>query len=400
MPRVLLANEFGLGRGHLVTLRQLGQAFGGGVQFDAALCQRRHENVLAPLGASVFDGPCLCMSPDNAARRGQRPTATGADHLGDLGFDSVPRLRDIVAWWREVLVSRRVDLVVGEYAPLALLSARSLGLPTIAVGHGFGLPPHDMKTFPFLNPEQTECLHDEQALLANVNQVVADTGLPRLKGLPEVFRADLTIIRSLALLDPHRAWRSTPYFPHVLPEGLVADPAASEVFVYFSTTELETPGVVEALEKLPLPRRGYLPAATDEVTRRLEASGMVVERQPVDEADIVRRTRLLLSAGQHGTMCLGLFSGVPQVCLPQHRENWANTLHSQGTGAVRTVLKDRENSRLLIEHILQAYHDGDMQRSAMRVAREVNAEARHPDAPRLSDALVPIKSALWRAAEG
>jgi hypothetical protein len=340
------------------------------------------------------------MSPDNAARRGQRPTATGADHLGDLGFDSVPRLRDIMAWWREVLVSRRVGLVVGEYAPLALLSARSLGLPTIAVGHGFGLPPHDMKTFPFPNPEQTECLHDEQALLANVNQVVADTGLPKLKGLPEVFRADLTIIRSLTLLDPHRAWRSTPYFPHVLLAGLIADPVASELFVYFSTTEREAPGVVEALEKLPLPLRRYLPAATDEVTRRLEASGMVVERQAVDEVDIVRRTRLLLSAGQHGTMCLGLFSGVPQVCLSQHRENWANTLHSQGTGAVRTVLKDRENSRLLIEHILLAYHDGDMQRSAMRVAREVNAEAGHPDATRLSDALAPIKSALWRAEEG
>jgi hypothetical protein len=382
-----------------VTLLQLGRAFGEGFQFDAALCQRRFESELAPLAPSVFDGPCLCMSPENAARRGKRPTATGADHLGDLGFDSVPRLRAIVTWWREVLTSRQVDLVVAEYAPLALLSARSLGLPTIAIGHGFGLPPHDMEAFPFLNPAQTECLHDEQGLLANVNVVGEETGLPRLKGLPEVFRADLTIIRSLALLDPHRAWRSTPYFPHVLPEGLCADPTASEVFVYFSTTELQTPGVVEALEHLPLPRRGYLPAATEEVIRRLEASGMLVERQPVDEMHIVRRTRLLLSAGQHGTMCLGLFSGVPQVCLPQHRENWANTLHAQSTGAVKTVMKDREDSRLLIEHIVQAYHDRDMQRAAMRVALEVNAEARRPGAPRLSDAVEPIKSALLRAAD-
>ena len=401
MPRILLANEFGAGRGHLVTLVRTGEACGDGFQFDAALCQRRYDSVLAPLRPSVFDGPCLGTSPDNAARRRGVAAATWGEFLGDLGFDKVARLRAIVAWWREVLVSRHIDLLIGEYAPLALLSARSLGIPAMACGQGYGLPPADMERFPELeSPGTLRRLHDERQLLSNVNEVAAEVGLAPLSGLPEVYRADLTLVQTLPLLDPYRSWRNTRYLPP-RPDMELSDlGAGDEVFVYFSTTELETPGVVEALEMLPLPRRGYLPAASEAVRQRLSASGMVVERSPVPEADIVRRSRLFLNAGQHGSLCLGLLSGVPQVCVPQQREQLFSARRAEGTGAAITVMKDRADPRCLVRHVLDAYGNTAMRQAALKVADEVRTESAAVGAHSLSHAIAPMRAALIGGAVG
>lgn len=394
MPRILLANEFGEGCGHLETLREVGQAFGQGFQFDAALCRRENERVLYPLRSEIFNGACLNYWKERRTGPGRVPTATWGEYLGDLGFNRVQRIRDVVAWWRKVLSSRRVDLLIGEYAPLALLSARSLGIPTIAVGQGYGLPPADLQRFPLLDPTATVRLHDEQQLLENVNTVAAEVGLAPLAGLPEVYRATLTLVRTLPLLDIYRECRRSEYLIPLTTLGALTDGAGDEVFVYFSTKELQTPAVVEALERLPLPRRGYLPAVTDEVAQRLTASGMVLEPAPVPPSDIIRRSRLLLNAGQHGILSLGLFAGIAQVALPQYLEQLSNAQCAQAAGAACVVTLQERAVDHVIDTVRAAYGDAALQARALQLARELRAAVPCSPEQQLDSAVAPLRDAL------
>lgn len=322
-PRALLANDFGGGRGHVVRLARLGQALGGKFEFDAALPWRAYESELAALNAQVFIGPGLRYTPAHLERRqgaDRVVTATWGEYLGDLGFDRVDHVREIVGWWRRAMLERGTALLMADYAPLAQLAARSLGIPCVVTSQGYGLPPAHLPVFPVIQAEASVRLHDEAQLLANVNVVAGEVGLPPLAGLPEVYRAELSLVHTFDFLDPYRAWRREPCLPPVNDYSPALASDGEEVFVYCSSQELQRPGLVDALERLPMPRRGFLLQATPEVSARLAASGMVLESSPVPVADIVRRSRLLLHAGQHGMLSMGLLAGLPQVAVPQNLE--------------------------------------------------------------------------------
>ncbi len=293
-----------------------------------------------------------------------------------------------------MIASRKISLVLAEYAPLALLAARSLGVRTLTTGQGFGLPPWHLSEFPLLSPEHTTRLHDEAILLENVNKVAASHGMAPLGGLPEVYRADTTLIRSVPFLDPYTGKRRDRYVPPVTNISTNLASAGTEVFVYFSTRELGDPAVVDALARLPLPRRGYLPNATPQVAAQLAASGMIVESAPVSATDITRRSRLTLNAGQHGTLSLGLFAGVPQVCLPQQAEQRWNANAAAGQGVARVIRHDERSSDAIIAAICEAYDDDAMFARAGDPARQLRAEmGGDPDAI-LAHALRPVAEAL------
>ena len=379
-PRILLANEFGAGRGHLVTLRQLARAFGDGFVFDAALCRRQHDDIMQSIGAYIYDGPRLIYR--NARRTGPDAvrTSTWGEFLGDLGFSREARIAEIVAWWRHVIQSRQIAMVIADYAPLALLAARSLNVPSLATGTGYGLPPWQMTAFPMLRPENNIRLHDEAEMLAHVNRVATRHGLPPLRGLPEVYRASCTLVRTLPFLDPYRPWRVDGYLPPVTDVGPVVASEGREVFLYFSTTEMEDPQVVDAVARLPLPRRGYLPGAPAGVAARLASSGMIVETAPVPVADIARRSRLVVNAGQHGILALGLYAGLPQVCLPQHLEQAWHARAAETGGVARVIDAQSRSSDAIMATISAVYHDDAMFAQAGQMARDLRAGLdAHPD---------------------
>lgn len=399
VQRVLLANEFGAGRGHLVALLHLAQALGPGWVFDAALADRLHASVLAPLNACVFDGPRLVYRQAHRTGPNAVPTATWGEYLGDLGFDQVERLREVVAWWRQVLRQRRVALVLADYAPLAQLAARSLGIPCVVTGTGYGLPPASMPTFPCLEEGVEVRLHHEAALLANVNTVAAECGLPALRGLPEVYRADLALVHTLPMMDPYRAWRQERLITPIVHIGDTVADGGDEVFVYFSTRELNEPSVVEALEALPWPKRGYLPTAKPDVTERLAASGMHIETEPVPVDLIARRSRLMLNAGQNGTLSMGMLAGLPQVAWPQHREQRFNAMCAQAAGVARMVPPTTiPVGSALMDAVAAVYSDDGMAQRARCLAAELRATLTVPPAQQLQQALAPLQADLRSSA--
>ncbi|WP_435258855.1 glycosyltransferase [Thioclava sp. FR2] len=339
------------------------------------------------------------LSYDSSRRLGPEriPTATWGEFLGDSGFSSVSRIREIVAWWRLVLSSRDVKLVLADYAPLAMFAARSLGIKSIATGTGYGLPPPNMLEFPVLSQDATIRLHDEKVLVENLNTVADEIGMPRLASFPELYRADLQLVRTLPFLDPYEEVReNATYLPPVTDISPVLAQGGEEVFVYFSTIEFNDPGVVEALANLPLPRRGYLPAPPPGVAERLIQSGMILEDRPVPVSKIAERSRILLNAGQHGILCLGLYAGLPQVCLFQHREQLFHAQRAADQGVARVVHPREREERNLVTIIMETYHDAAMREKAHQIARQLKAEMNVSPDLMLRNAIAPIRTELLK----
>jgi len=372
MTRVLLAWEAGAGRGHVVTLSRVARALAGLAECDAALGWSEHAGEIAPWCEAVYPGVSLPYRREARKARGAPPNATWADYLNDVGFADGERLRANVAWWLDTFARRRIGLLVGDYAPCALLAARIAGIPALAIGTGYGVPPARMPEFPVFLPEYAEREADEAALVAGINHVLGPLGLPPLAALPQVYARAGELVRTLPLLDPYAAWREPgAWLPPVADFGGHADGSGSTAFCYFSTTELASEGLVDALCACRLPLRGFLPGAPDAVRARLAAAGMRIERAPVPVEEIVRTSRLVLNSGQHGILCLALAAGLPQLCLPQHLEQLFHARRAEAAGVARVVWPRSAPGETIGHAIRAAWDDAAMAGRARALAREL-----------------------------
>lgn len=368
-PRVLLAWEGGAGRGHLTTLKTVALALGEQVICDAALCDMTHAAEIAPYCELAFPGAVLGY--DRAARTapGVPRTASWGEFMGDLGFRDPAFLRRQVEWWLHAIEARAADVLVGDYAPCALMAARIAGIPALAIGTGYGIPPLGLTHFPDFLPEYTEHIYSESAMVDAVNDALGPLGLPRLEHLPQVYHRTGELVRTLPMFDPYLAGRTAPLLPPVADVGAIGGGEGDEVFVYFSTTELERPGVMEGLKALGLPMRSYLPNAGDVVRAELAAAGMILEVAPVPVDLIAARSRLLLNSGQHGILNLGIAAGIPQVCFPQHLEQIYHARRAEAAGVARLIDSAAIADGGLPDLCRQVHDDAAMRRTTLDVAR-------------------------------
>lgn len=368
MPRVLLAWEGGAGRGHLTTLKRVADALCAPAMIDAALCRMEHARELEGACGAVFQAARLGY--DASARKALGVvTSTWGEFLAEIGFRDPAFLVRQIGWWREVIVQRRVGLVVADFAPCATLAARTLGVASVAMGNGYALPPAELERFPPFIAEHATRIHDERDIVAAVGEALAHFGAPPIAHAPEIYGCDDQLVRSLPFLDPYRAQRTRDYLPPV--DSIAPAERGDEIFGYFSSGELDDPALVEALLALALPVRMYAPGATDDTRARLAAaSHIVVEAAPVPPDLIARRSRLMIHAAQHGTLCLGLAAGLPHIATPQHLEQEYHARKGQEAGVLARLPRAADASALRAS-IRAAYEDDAMRARARALAQEV-----------------------------
>lgn len=388
--RVLLAWESGAGRGHIITLKTVAEALGGAFAYDAALCVMDHAGELEPLCELVFPGARLFV--DEARRRGPEAprTATWGEFMGDTGFCDPAFLATQVAWWQDVLKARATDLLVADYAPCALMAAYSLGIPSVAVGTGYGIPPRDLETFPVFLPDFSERLYDEREMVAGINAALTPLGVPPLRYLSDVYRRSRELVRTLDVLDPYASTRGQALLPPVADVASPAKLRGDEIFAYFSTTELRDQGLVEAMVTLDLPLRAFCPGIDPAIAQRFAQAGIIVERAPVPVGDIARRSRMVVHAGQHGILCLGLSAGLTQIAIPQHLEQLYHARRCEELGAGRVVgLADRTPAAFR-DAIRGAYVDTEAGDRARSVAESLRAQFAASSQDLIRDRLLPL----------
>lgn len=354
--RILLAWEGGAGRGHIVTLKTIAEALGDRFIYDAALCRMDHAAELAPLCELAFPGAALAVDRRRRLDAGDPKTATWGEFLGDLRFADLKFLVTQLQWWLTTIAARQSAMVIADMSPCALLAARIAGIPAVAVGTGYSVPPPGLGEFPILLPEHTRRIYPETELLGVVNQALAQFGSAPLARLPDIYAQAISLPRTIAQLDPYDGHRRQPLLPplnEALPRPTVL---GDEIFVYFSTSELDDAATLDALSSLGVPVRGFFPGIAAERAGRLAAAGVIVETAPVPVQAIGNRTRLMLHSGQHGSLCMGLGLGIAQVAFPQHLEHLLHARRAEALGTVEIAPRGADAATLR-NLILAAYHD-------------------------------------------
>ena len=370
MLGALLAWEHGRGRGHVVPLRTVAEAVRDRFTFDAALRDLTFKDELAGLCDPV-QGPWLPFSDEYRKARGNPAMSTRGELLGDLGFRRPEILRESIGWWQGVMRECEISLVIADNAPCALLAARGLGIPSVLIGTGYSAPPPSMETFPVLLPRYSTRIHDEAEIVDIINSVVPEFGIPEIERFPEIFTSTDQLVFTLEMLDPYTEWRSQPLLPPIV--GGAVEPASGgdEIFVYFSTTERSDPGLMEAIGSLGVPVRAFIPGIDGAAAEGLARRGVHVERSPVPVDLVAQRSRLMVNAAQHGTLCMGLAAALPQVSAPQTLEQQYNAEAVEGCGVLVPVDEADRDAGRFRSIVLAAYEDAAMARRAKDLADEL-----------------------------
>jgi hypothetical protein len=370
MLGALLAWEGGAGRGHVVSLRTVAEAVRDRFSFDAALCRLDFKDELAGL-CNPVQGPWLPILREYRKSRGNPVLSTWGEFMGDIGFRRPDILRESIGWWQKVMRECEISLVIAECAPCALMAARGLGIPSVAIGTGYLTPPPNMEIFPTLLPDHSTRIYDEAEIVDTINSVIPEFGIPKLERLPEVYACDDQLIFTLEMLDPYTEWRTQALLPPIM--GGMPEPASGgdEIFIYFSTTEKSNPGLMEAISSLGVPVRAFIPGIDEQAAADLTRRGVHVERAPVPVDLVAKRSRLMVNAAQHGTLCLGLASGLPHVSVPQHREHEYNAVAAERHGVLVGVNKADRDAERFRSIVLDAYEDAAMARRARDLADDL-----------------------------
>lgn len=408
-PAVLLANEAGAGRGHVTKLAAVARALGSGLPVHAGLASHSFAAELRPVGAQVFAAPPLDYSDEARADPSRAGNATWADYLAACGFTSEEVLRRGLAWWRERIVDLDAAILVADYAPLAMRAAQGLkadgwDIEIVSVGTGYGVPPAHLPRFPQLLPDHGRSLHSESELLALLNRVGAETGLDPLPRLPALYEADLALPATFGFLDPYAGMRGAaalapPILSGTGPLPDLPERAGDELFVYFGAGETDAPEIVAALEALPMARRGHLPGARAGVLERLRSSGMILHPEPVSPAEIAMRSRLVLSAAPHGTLCMAALCGLPQVALPRHLEQVLHGRRAEARGILRHLPKAGQAAEAIRDLVRSAWSDATLLAAAREAGRALRADYPADPEAALARRLAPVL-ARARAASG
>jgi hypothetical protein len=369
--KALLAWQVGDGRGHVNKLRIVAEGLTAhGMTCAAALTRLDHANELGHVTSELHSIPPLPYFHDARLNKGHKPAATYGEFLGDLGFAFAEVVGAHVELWRRVTEKVAPDVVIGEQAPSALLAARSLRIPAVALGNCYTLPPPTLESFPILLDEYQERIWSEAAMCRTINEVVVPLGVAPLTRLAEIYEADAALPVGIGFLDPYARARGGPRVP---PDTAGIRPREDwrrrkEVFVYLSTSDRSDPAMVDFVRLLRLPVRVYIANADAATAARFREAGAIVEERPVAPRDIARRSRVLFHAGNFGTMCLGIRAAIPQVSVPQQLEQMFNARRLESAGAARTVGWHGRSGMMYAHHVLELYDSERAHECALRLA--------------------------------
>lgn len=326
MSRILLAWELGGGFGHLASLRiaarQL-RALGHDCVFAVRLLENAAEFLEPELGP-VLQAPVRLGS-------GRNPVAlqlSYASLLHNTGFDDPRGLAARIAAWRELMRACRIERVVVDHSPIALIAARSLGIPTAAIGTGFDLPPQ-VTPFPSFQPwapvPHEQLVRNEEQVLIELNQALALLHLAPYDSLQAIYGDCRRALLTYPGLDHYDVPRAEPYLgvpdyaqgaapqwpagngPKVIAylrahpqlDAMLKALAASQARVLLRIAEVEP-------DKL----RGYL------------RPGFEIVGHSIDLRRAARECDAYLHYAAHGTVAELLLAGKPGVLWPDNVERW------------------------------------------------------------------------------
>lgn len=334
-PRLLFAWELGANFGHASKIIEVIRALRGRADVIVAARNVLPLRQLAPdLEMRLIAAP---TAPPDPGRESKDIGVNYADDLRHTGWARPRTLQTLMEAWRTLFDLVRPDVLVAQFAPTALLAARTLAPPppTAIFGIGYDMPPRADPTpaFFYWNKDAASAAAAKEAVVVQTaNQALATFGTPPLGSFADLHRVDLARLATIAELD---GYAPRAQFGDDDPEylGWIATASAGaearwrpdaerRLFAYVRPPRASARAAIEAMAALP-PDWDVIVAAPG--LARADAERFA--RPHVRLIDGLARLDLLLPAcdvglshGSHGMAAQFVAAGAPQISLPLHAE--------------------------------------------------------------------------------
>lgn len=364
-----MANEFGVGHGHVASLAKLGSALVAHV--PACKITYCVPNPEAALRVGIEAGTIIHF---NVEQLGSQQEAAGGGTLHGIGpflagkFAAAPQsFSRRLTFWTDLIARERIDIAVAEYAPTLLMAARGKA-PALALGNGYTLPPPEAAAFYSPVGKGQSDPAAEQMLAEKLNVLLHQAGTRRISALPRMFKADAYALMTIPLFDPHWEVREQDYLG--LDRASVAPRPAghySGALAYFSMRHTAQKAA-QLMRHLDVPVDAYMAGASAEELGIGDCSHIRVRGTLFNFAEEMPGKAVIIHGGTLGTTAAAMYAGVPQVALYHFDEHQANAYAARRAGickamSIWTVKPDK---------FAAAVHDAAVSQQMRDYAREMS----------------------------
>jgi len=350
--RVLFAWELGGGLGHLARLAPWMSHFAGLGVTPLLAARDLHAVSRVPACAApmVLQAPFLPHGPFQAGF----DVLSYPDILLSAGFGDAATLATLVRAWQSVFRLGKIDALVADFSPTAMLAARLARIPVMNVGDGFTIPPvgHANRSF---DPRASNLTggagqNAGERVLACVNRVLAAAGGAAVDATGSLLAAQETVLATYPELDHFKGCpRNVPYAGHF--DGMRGQDSGwrpvpgPRILAYLKPTAPEFEATVDVLRRLPAQTRLYasgLVRAAD----RTAGVGVAWHAAPMAFAGALEGADMVVSNAGHGATCAALLAGKPMCMLPTVHEQLMTARNVEALGAGETLLQVRDPRRI------------------------------------------------------
>jgi UDP:flavonoid glycosyltransferase YjiC (YdhE family) len=364
--RVLLATEAAEGLGHVAPWRGLLRVLSehGHVALMACPQASQAQLLLADTGAKIVQAWWPSMHSGSI----NDPSYCWEDLLWNLGYSSSKAVAACARYWARLFASEKPDVVLADYAPLAMAMAKAAGIPVIEVGGGFCVPALNAGPILWLphiyQLQQDATLHTEWAARAlHRGQTIAeafDSALPiasRVSEFKNIYRsAERRCVASSPSLDHYSKYRTlseVEYLSLLELAGLGADPcvcapawcrSGSDDLRLLCYLKEATPNIEEYLAELAaLSGWRILIAGLNgaSVQARMNSNGLRnhlhIPQQAVDFSKALPMADAFLTNGGIHSLAHALKHSTHCLLVPSQAEQASTALMLQGNRLVRTA---------------------------------------------------------------
>jgi len=342
MAHIHLSWELGGGLGHAGRLKPLAEALQArGHRVSLSLRDLVHTHqLLADLQAPKLQAPvwlhrAVGLPPEQASL---------AEILLTCGYLEAHAIGALVQGWRDMFDLLQPDLLVADYAPTAVLAARSLGLRSSALGIGFYMPPRD-RPLPLLRDWEAippaRLAGAEARVLASANAVLARHGARPFQSASELLLGDAPLLCTWPELD-HYGRQTLPegerwHGPNFLPQtGELPHWPAGEgpkVFAYLKAEHPDHAALLQALVDEGCRILCYLPEVAAGKPPPVRSPRLHYAAGPVSLGAVFQDCALCICHGGEATLVQALLAGVPVLLLPMQTEQFLMSRRVALTGA-------------------------------------------------------------------
>jgi hypothetical protein len=282
-----------------------------------------------------------------------------ADVVFSGGYTSAGTIERIISGWLGLIHKGCFDLVVAELAPGAMLAARIAGIPALAVGMGWNLPPPvtPVPAIRFWDPPDISVLRTAEArLLDAINPALGAAGGHPLESLAALIDPARSCLCAFPELDHYLDRGAADYFGAIYQMGQGAAPrwpsgTGRRCFAYLNGRHPVLRSLLAGLADVGCPSVLHLRGGPGDAAGAIPDTAWL-SADPLRLDTVLAERPIVICQGLH-TISAALAAGSPVLSVPEHLEQTvlANRVVQQGLGLALNPHASPEEASLMLRRL-------------------------------------------------